>query len=163
MCFVDMAHLKKSDIKGNTIRYRRKKTGQVIELIVVPAMHRILERFVPLTAGSEYLFPIITNPKKNLRLQYESGLRLQNQRLKKIAAGCGIDKNISTHCARHSWATVAKSKGLPLAVISEGLGHANQKTTEIYLASLEQSLLDMASIVVSEAIYPQQRKRQLKI
>ena len=151
MCFIDMANLKKSDMRRDTIRYRRHKTGQAIELQVLPAMRRIIEWFAPLTAGSPYLFPVITDPD-NALLQYESGLRLQNQRLKKIAALCGIVKRLSTHCARHSWATVAKNAGLPLAVISEGLGHTNQRTTEIYLASLERSILNHASRVVSEAI-----------
>jgi integrase len=154
MSFVDMAFLKKSDYRGNTIRYRRHKTGQAIELSVVPAMKRIMDWFAPATAGSKYLFPVITDPDKDPVLQYESGIRLQNQRLKKIAKVCGIHKRFSTHAARHSWATVAKNAGLPLAVISEGLGHTNQHTTEIYLASLERSVLDHASKVVSEAIKP---------
>ncbi len=157
MSFVDMAFLKKSDMKGDTIRYRRQKTGQEIELRVLPAMQRIIDWLAPMTAGSKYLFPVITDPDKDTLLQYESGLRLQNQRLKKIAAICGIKKRFSTHAARHSWATVAKNAGLPLAVISEGLGHTNQRTTEIYLASLERSILDHASRVVSDAIKPGNR------
>ena len=154
MSFVDMVYLKKSDMRGDTIRYRRHKTGQQIELRVLPAMRRIIDWFAPMTAGSKYLFPVITDPDKDVLLQYESGLRLQNQRLKKIAALCGIRKRFSTHSARHSWATVAKNAGLPLAVISEGLGHTNQRTTEIYLASLERSVLDHASKLVSDAITP---------
>ncbi len=152
MCFVDMAHLKRSNLRGNTISYRRQKTGQLIELLVVPVMRRIIDWFAPQTAGSEYLFPVLFDPDKDPTLQYESGLRLQNQRLKKIAARCRIDKRFSSHCARHSWATIAKNANLPLAVISEGLGHSNQKTTEIYLASLERSILDDASRIVSNAI-----------
>jgi len=152
MCFVDLAYLKKRDVREGFIHYRRRKTGQMLHIRLLPSMQRILDYFGPFTAGSEYLFPIITNPKKSLRVQYEAGLTLQNQRLKKLAVLTGIDKKLSTHCARHSWATVAKGEGLPLAVISEGLGHANQKTTEIYLASLEQSVLDRASKLVSEAI-----------
>jgi integrase len=152
MCFTDIAHLKKSNITDNTIHYRRKKTNQVLEVKIVPAMRRILDRYAAETAGSEYLFPIMTKKGKDLRLQYESGLRVQNKRLKKIAAMLNINKGLSTNCARHSWATVAKNEGLPLAVISEGLGHTSQKTTEIYLASLEQAHLDHASILVSEAI-----------
>jgi hypothetical protein len=100
------------------------------------------------------MFPIITDPKKDLLLQYTSGLRLQNQRLKRISQLYGIKNSFSTHSARHSWATVAKSASLPLAVISEGLGHTNQRTTEIYLASLERSVIDYASRVVSDAIIP---------
>jgi integrase len=154
MCFVDMAFLKKHDLRGDTIVYRRQKTGQRIELHVLPAMRRIIDWFAPLTAGSLYLFPIIADPHKDLLLQYTSGLRLQNLRLKKIARLYGIKNSFSTHSARHSWATIAKSVSLPLAVISEGLGHSNQRTTEIYLASLEHSILDHASRIVSEAIIP---------
>ncbi len=152
MCFVDMANLKKSDLRGDMIRYRRVKTGQLIELHVLPAMRRIMDWFAPQTSGSRYIFPVITDGCKNPNLQYESGLRLQNQRLKKIASLCGIAGNLSTHCARHSWATVARNAGLPMVVISEGLGHTNQHTTEIYIASLERSVIDHASRVVSEAI-----------
>jgi site-specific recombinase XerD len=155
MCFVDMAYLKKSNLRGDTISYHRHKTDQLIELRVLPTMRRIIDWFAPLTAGSEYLFPIITDSHKDTLLQYTSGLRLQNKRLKKIAELCGIKKRFSTHSARHSWATVAKSASLPLAVISEGLGHSNQRTTEIYLASLERSVLDHASRVVSNAIIPE--------
>ena len=157
MCFVDMAYLKKSDIKQDTIRYRRRKTGQMMEIKMLPPMRRTLDYFAPMSAGSKYLFPVITDPKKEPHLQYESGLTLQNQRLKRIAAFVGIHKKLSTHCARHSWATVAKNVGLPLAVISEGLGHNNQKTTQIYLDLLEQSVLDHASKLVSEAILPQRK------
>jgi integrase len=152
MCFADMANLRKRDLRGDTICYRRQKTGQTIEIRVLPLMRRIIDWFRPMTAGSKYLFPIIADPLKAPRLQYESGLRLQNQRLKRIARLCGINKRFSTHCARHSWATVARNEGLPLAVISEGLGHSNQHTTEIYLGSLERSVLDSASKLVSEAI-----------
>ncbi len=126
--------------------------SQQIELLVVPAMRRIIEWFAPQTEGSEYLFPVLTDPEKDIRLQYESGLRLHNIRLKKIAEHCRINHRFSSHSARHSWATVAKNANLPISVISEGLGHNNQKTTQIYLASLERSVLDDASRLVSNAI-----------
>ena len=150
---MDMAFLKKSDMKDDIISYRRHKTGRAIMLKVVPAMRRILNWIAPMTEGSEYMFPVITDPNKDPRLQYESGLRVQNKRLKVIASMCGIAGNkLSTHSSRHSWATLARNAGLPLAVISEGLGHSNQRTTEIYLASLEQSVLDKASLLVSQAL-----------
>ncbi len=152
MSFVDMANLRKADMRGDSITYRRQKTGQPIELHVLPVMRRIIDWFAPHTAGSDYLFPVITDNDKDFNLQYESGLRLQNKRLKHLARWCGISRKFSTHAARHSWATVARNAGLPLAVISEGLGHSNQKTTEIYLASLERSILDQAAKMVSDAI-----------
>ncbi len=67
------------------------------------------------------------DPTKDPSLQYESSLRIQNIRLKRIAALCGITVRISTHCARHSWATVARNAGLSLTVISEALGHNHQR------------------------------------
>ena len=152
MGFVDMAHLKKSDLWRDILCYQRRKTGQVIEIRILPSMRRVLDYFAPMTAGSEYLFPIITDPDKDLRLQYESGPTLQNQRLKRIATIVGINKKLSTHCARHSWAMIAKNKKLPISVISEGLGHTNQKKTELFLASLDQSALDRASKSVSDEI-----------
>ena len=117
MCFIDMANLKKGDLRGETIRYRRPKTGQTIELRVLPAMRRIIDWFAPHTADSIYLFPVIADPGKDIALQYASGLRLQNQRLKKIAALCGIDKRLSTHSARRSWATATRSMDFSPAVV----------------------------------------------
>lgn len=153
MCFVDMAYLKKSDVHGEIIRYRRRKTGRLIEVKIVPVMRRILDWMDDVTAGSEYVFPVITDPAGDPALQYESGLRLQNKCLKRIAKQCGLSPDrLTTHVSRHSWATIARDQGLPLAVISEGLGHSNQRTTEIYLASLEQSVLDSASLLVSRAM-----------
>ena len=162
MCFIDMAYLKKSELRGDTIRYRRHKTGQAMEVHVLPAMRRIIDWFAPQTAGSPYLFPVISDPGGDTGLQYESGLRLQNQRLKKIASLCGIARKFSTHSARHSWATVAKNQGLPLAVISEGLGHTNQRTTEIYMASLERSVMNQASRLVSDAIDPARNRTKTR-
>ncbi len=153
MCFVDMANLRKNDLRGGSIRYSRRKTGQLIEIRMLPAMQRIIDWFAPITTGSEYIFPVINDPSDELR-QYENGLRLQNMHLKQIATLCRIGRGLSTHMARHSWATVAKNAGLPLAVISEGLGHSNQRTTEIYLASLDRSVLDHASRLVSDTIGP---------
>ncbi len=152
MSFVDMAYLRKSDIRNNVIRYTRRKTGRPIELTIQPVVQNIIDRFAEQTKESEYVFPIIVETTKRARVQYESALRTQNQNLKVIGSLVGIDHKFSTHSARHSWATMARNYGLPLAVISEGLGHSSQRTTEIYLASIEQGVLDKASRLMSEAI-----------
>lgn len=152
MSFVDMAYLKKENLRNNVIIYRRKKTGQQIEIKVTSAMKHILQSFEMQMKGSSYLLPIIYKTGMSERLQYESALRMQNNRLKKIATLCGLDKNLSTHVARHTWATIAKGEHLPLAVISEGLGHTSEKTTAIYLASFDRSILDRANEKVARAI-----------
>ncbi|MFV0470019.1 MAG: tyrosine-type recombinase/integrase [Dysgonomonas sp.] len=152
MSFVDMAYLRKENIRGGIITYYRKKTGQLMEVSITPMLQKIIASFSDEMQSSHYVFPIIKDEKKDARLQYETGLRLQNFRLKKLSLLCGIKKNISTHVARHSWATVAKRENLPLWVISEGLGHSNEKTTYTYLASFDRSVLDSANEVISRAV-----------
>ena len=152
MSFIDMAYLRKDNIKNGVISYYRKKTGQLIELKITPVIKELINSFSQETKYSKYVFPIITNEKENIRLQYENGLRLQNRRLKELGKLAGLNNPISTHVARHSWATIAKYERLPLSVISEGLGHSNEKTTYIYLASFERSRLDEANDLIGDAI-----------
>lgn len=99
MNFVDMAFLKKRDVQTGVIRYRRRRTGRPVEVAISPAMRQIMDWFEPQVAGSEYLFPVITDPEGSPRLQYESGLRRYNDRLKNIAQLLGIEKPLSTTAA----------------------------------------------------------------
>lgn len=152
MSFVDMAYLRKENLENGVITYKRKKTGQLIEMKVTPIMGRIIKKYSSKTEDSPYLLPIIISKDIPDRLQYESALRLQNKRLKLLSKFYGLEKTLSTHMARHSWASIAKSANLPLAVISEGLGHTSEKTTAIYLASFDRSVLDRANEKVAKMI-----------
>jgi len=152
MSYVDMAYLKKSDIRNGVLRYRRKKTGQYLEIRIIRELQEIIDFFSSRVVDSPYLFPIIHRKNKSGRLQYESGLRLQNKRLKEISREAGLDYPLSTHVARHTWATIAKKEHIPLSVISEGLGHTSPKTTAIYLASFDNNTLDQANVKVIKAI-----------
>ena len=64
----------------------------------------------------------------------------------------GSDYPLTLYVARHSWASAAKRKGVPLSVISEGMGHESEKTTRIYLASLERSVVDKANSMLIRSI-----------
>jgi len=152
MSFVDMAYLRKDNIHGDIIRYYRKKTGQLIEVKITPKLQLLIDSFAGDVKSSPYLFPIIRDNNKSKRLCYESGLRQQNRSLKTLAVKAGINRALSTHVSRHSWATMAKKENLPIWVISESLGHSNEKTTYTYLASLDRSVLDQANEIVSAAI-----------
>lgn len=152
MPFVDIAYLRKENIKKGVIAYFRKKTGQLIEVKVTPPMQKIIDRYASQVENSPYIFPIIKDNSKPIRIQYESALRLQNLRLKKLALLAKVNKKLTTHVTRHSWATIAKSENLPLWVISEGLGHANEKTTYTYLASFDRSVLDRANARIMASI-----------
>jgi integrase len=152
MSWVDMAYLRKENVKNGMIRYRRKKTGQQIEIRLTRELKSIIDSFSGETAGSPYVFPIIRNNGKNAILQYESAMRTQNNRLKKLAEAAGIEQNISTHVARHSWASVGRSENLSIKVISECLGHASEETTLIYLTLLNNRVLDEANERVENAV-----------
>ena len=152
MCFVDLAYLLKSNIRSGVLRYVRKKTGQQIEVRLTDEMRDIISSFSDETSCTPYVFPIIRDPDKNARIQYENGLRIQNARLKKLASLAGIKKPLSTHWARHSWANIGKQENIPLRVISECLGHTSERTTLIYLDQLDNSLLDAANERITSVI-----------
>lgn len=143
MSFVDMAYLRKSDLKNGYIIYRRRKTGQQLMIKWVKDMQEILNKY-PENA-SDYLMPIIRNPGINERCAYRNAGYNINHSLKTIASLVGVSIPLTLYCARHSWASAAKTKGIPLNVISEGMGHDNETTTKIYLASLDTSVVDRAN------------------
>lgn len=152
MSWVDMVFLKKNDIREGTFIYRRKKTDQELEIIVTPTMSKILSHFAGRTEGSPYVFPVIHPSKGSERQQYESGLRIQNERLALVAKMAGLEKKVTTHVSRHSWATIAKREKIDISLISELLGHNNIKTTYRYLACFDQSEMVKATEQVANAL-----------
>ena len=154
MSFVDMAYLRKENIRHGVISYYRKKTKQKIEITVTQILQNIINSFDQEVKYSPYLFPIIKDENKPTRIQYENGLRTQNRRLKRLAKLARLESKtgLTTHVSRHSWATIGKLQNLPLAVISEGLGHSSEKMTYTYLASFDRTTLDKANEKIAEAI-----------
>lgn len=57
----------------------------------------------------------------------------------------GLEAGLSSYTSRHSWASVARNHHVPVSIISAGMGHASEQTTLIYLASLENSVIDDAN------------------
>lgn len=144
MSFVDIAYLQKKDLKNGVLNYRRKKTGQLLYVRWEPCMQEIIERYAP-ESNSTYLLNIIKDNKNDARKQYLNALTLINRSLKSIGKLIGLDKPLSMYVARHSWASIAKTEGISLSVISEGMGHDSESTTQIYLASLDSSVIDKAN------------------
>ncbi len=143
MSFVDMAYLKKTDLANGILTYRRRKTGQQLFIKWEKPMHEIVAKYN--TKDNNYLLPIIKVPGLNERKQYENTLRLVNNKLKEIAQLILLHAPLSTYVARHTWASIAKSKHIPISVISEGMGHDSEATTQIYLSSLDTSVVDKAN------------------
>ena len=64
----------------------------------------------------------------------------------------GVTIPLTLYVARQSWASAAKAKGIPLSVISEGMGHDSETTTKIYLASLDTSVVDKANSIIMQSL-----------
>lgn len=150
MSFVDMAYLKKSDLRYGVLTYRRRKTGQQLQIKWEKCMQAFIDKWG--TGTADFLLPIITCEKKDCRLQYQSAMSYMNILLKQVGAMAGVNIPLTTYVARHSWASIARSRNIPLSVISEGMGHDSERTTQIYLSSLESSVIDRANRLVIKAL-----------
>ena len=140
MSFIDMAFLRSSDLHGKMLRYTRRKTGQTLSIKWEPVMEEIVRRYPPNPNG--FLLPILTDPEKDLRLQYKSAILQTNKSLAQLSDRLQLPEPLTTYVARHSWASIAYSHNIPMSLISEGLGHESERTTKIYLASLSESKID---------------------
>lgn len=143
MSFIDMAYLKKNDLKHGCLTYRRKKTGQLLVIEWTKQMQDILDKYKP--NSTQYLLPIITREDGNERRQYQNQMRKINRRLKDIATSIKLPVPLSLYYSRHSWATIARCKDIPISIISEGLGHNSEITTQIYLDSIKSYEVDKAN------------------
>ena len=145
MSFIDMAYLKKKDLQNGILSYRRRKTGQQLFIKWEKSMQEIIDKYPANENG--YLLPIIKTDR-NERLQYRNALRLVNNKLKEISVSIGLQAKLTMYVSRHSWASIAKSQNIPLSVISAGMGHDSENTTQIYLASLDNSTIDKANDLI---------------
>ena len=145
MSFVDMAYLKKTDLQNGTLTYCRRKTGQQLTVKWENCMEEIIKKYP--SNSSVYLLPII-KAQGNERKQYDNALHLVNYHLKDLSSLLKLQRPLTMYVARHSWASAAKAKNIPLSVISEGMGHDSEATTQIYLASLETSVVDKANKII---------------
>lgn len=145
MSFVDLVLLKKNNIEGDRLIYTRRKTKQKFSIKVTDKSREIIQKYFD--PKRDYIFPIIKNPKEEFK-EYKNAVRLMNKKLEKLGEIAKIDAKLTTYVSRHSWATIAKRSGIPTAVISEGLGHETEETTQIYLDSFENKVLDDANELI---------------
>lgn len=145
MPFADLAYLKLSDLIDGRIVYQRKKTDKPYNIKITDEVAVILEHYIKNKTENNFVFPIIK--RDSLIDQYkdvEWARKKYNEGLKELAILCSIKENLTSYVSRHSFATRAKNLGVPIATISDMLGHADTKTTEIYLDSLQSDLMDEA-------------------
>ena len=144
MAFVDMAYLRKTDIRGGSIHYIRRKTGQPLCVRMEPCIRQIVDRYAD--RSEVYVFPILKSedPEKTYA-RYQVALNYYNRQLKQLGRMLHLDSGLTSYVARHSWATAARNHNIPVSVISAAMGHQSEKTTQIYLAMLEDSVIDSAN------------------
>ena len=146
MSFVDMAYLRKCNLRDGYVTYRRRKTGQLLTIKWTREMQIILDKYRE--NASDFLLPIIRRGDVNERVAYRNAGYSINRSLKRVGRLAGLEIPLTLYVARHSWASAAKAKGVPVGVISEGLGHDNEATPRIFLASLDTSAVDRANALI---------------
>ena len=152
--FVDLIRLRKSDLSRGMLRYRRSKTGRLLTVAVEPCAQEILRKYAAKAASSIYLLPILSKEGKGGYRQYQNALRRYNLHLHRLSALLGLKVNLTSYVARHSWATAAYRQGIPVAVISESLGHSSEKVTYTYLASFDNRTLSRANREILSLVLP---------
>ncbi|WP_418854778.1 phage integrase SAM-like domain-containing protein [Prevotella sp.] len=145
MAFVDMAFLKKSDLKCGLVSYNRRKTHQNLNIEWIKPMQAIIDKYAEQTKDSPYMLPILTGKETSPYTQYRKVEYNTNYNLKKIGKMIGLKIPLTTYVARHTWASIALHMNIPIATISEGMGHNSYKTTQIYLESIDVSTINEAN------------------
>ena len=140
MPFIDLAHLRKSDVRDGNIIYHRHKTGRRVKVWIEPAMQEILTRYSD--DNSPYLFPLL---KTGSEQEYLSLLSRYNRALARISVKAGLKKRLTSYTARHTWASMAYRKGVPLAIISKALGHSSPVMTQTYLKEIDDNAIMQAN------------------
>lgn len=142
--FVDLAHLRKSDLREGFLCYTRSKTGQKLKVKWEPLMQEIVDKYQAQTASSSFLLPILTGDGTRNK-EYHNAQARVSYHLRKIARALGLKTPLTLYVARHSWATIARDQQIPIPVISEALGHDSVRTTNIYLRSIASPEVDKAN------------------
>lgn len=151
MPFVDLARLKRSQIRDGYIMYRRQKTGRGVRVRIEPLMEDIIRKY---DDGSEYVFPILRGRS------YETALNAYNRRLRRIGHMAGLGTALTSYVARHTWASAAYRNNVDLPIISRALGHANTRTTLVYVREIDDTRVAEANRRLLEKICTPLGKRQ---
>ncbi|MDR0745770.1 MAG: site-specific integrase [Mediterranea sp.] len=138
MSFVDLAYLRRCDLQGNVITYRRHKTGRQLTIAVEKEAMEIIRRNENADPESPFLFPIIKRPGRREYKQYSNMLRSLNYRLLQVAHTLKLKERISTYTARHTWATTAIRQNFNPSLICDAMGHSSVKVTETYFKSFRE-------------------------
>ena len=150
MPFIDIAYLRKTNLREGKIVYLRHKTGQSLAVAIEPVVKNIIDKYSE--PVRPWLFPIFIGGEEGeekMLARYNSVYHRVRRNLERLRIRLGLETRISTYVARHSWASIAKKIDIPIGVISEALGHDSESTTRIYLATLDTARIDHANHLIT--------------
>lgn len=148
MNFVDIMLLKKKDIVNNRIYYTRSKTKGKFSIEIVESAQGIIDYYKDKTRNSSYVFPILLSDSMTpQQIEYRKAkvLGRYNRKLKELAQLAGVEKQVTSYVARHSFATILKQMGTSTDLISELMGHSDVQITKTYLKEFNSDELDNAN------------------
>ncbi len=143
MAMIDMAHLTHGDISAGRLTYVRHKSGKTVTMEWLAQMQSIADAYG--NGDETYLFPMLRGTEPDTWHHYKKAQLRTNYHLKKLGRHLGLPIPLTMYVARHSWATIAKTAGIPTAIISDAMGHTSEKTTQIYLDSIDEGRMDAAN------------------
>ena len=145
--FVDLAYLRKSDLRGNVISYRRRKTGRPLSVTLTTEAMFLLQKYMNREEQSPYLFPILHSDEGSPKAyrEYQLALRNFNYQLELLGKALGLKDRLSSYTARHTWATTAYYCEIHPGIISEAMGHSSITVTETYLKPFRSKKIDEAN------------------
>jgi integrase len=144
MSFIDIAVLRKDDLRNGFLIYKRRKTKQLLKISWTKEMQAIVDLH-PSKDGIHMLNILNQDSPIPLREQLRQKQASINYHLKKLGKELGIKGVLTMYVARHSWASIAKQMNIPLNVISDGMGHTSEKTTQVYLTTIDADRIDAAN------------------
>ncbi|SUV34855.1 tyrosine-type recombinase/integrase [Bacteroides pyogenes] len=154
LCFVDLFFLRRNDLQGSTLRYRRHKTGRPLRVEAGPEAMKIIGKYATKATENQRLFSLTSSAEGMEYRLYQCALRTFNKRLKQLSLHLELGVNLSTYCARHSWATIANFCHYDKALISNAMGHSSLKVTETYFQDFRDEEIDrMNQGVISHVIH----------
>lgn len=140
MPFVDIAHLKRSQITADAIVYHRQKTGHRVSVALHSRLTDLIRRYEH--RSERYVFPLLDGDDE---ADYALALGRYNRRLHRLGRMLGLDMPLTSYVARHTWASAAYRSDVGLAVISGALGHASTQTTMTYIRDIDDQTIAEAN------------------
>ena len=164
--FVDLAYLRKSDLRGNVISYRRRKTGRPLSVTLTTEAMFLLQKYMNWEEQSPYLFPILHSDEGSPKAyrEYQLALRNFNYQLELLGKALGLKDRLSSYTIDisrsilidrllvHTWATTAYYCEIHPGIISEAMGHSSITVTETYLKPFRNKKIDEANIQVLDFV-----------